>query len=116
MSYEKQTWATGDTVTAEKLNHMEDGIDGAGGGGAFFVTVDMQTMALNKTWNEIFTAAAGGSLVFFKIVSIEESTVTLYPITQVGLSADGYDVVVAGDVRMVFETNSADGYPVFMEN
>lgn len=26
MAYTKQTWATGDTITAEKLNHMEDGI------------------------------------------------------------------------------------------
>ena len=26
MAYEKQTWQTGDTITAEKLNHMEDGI------------------------------------------------------------------------------------------
>ena len=30
MSYTKQTWNTGDTITAEKLNHMEDGI-GSGG-------------------------------------------------------------------------------------
>lgn len=30
MSYTKQTWATGDIITAEKLNHMEDGIAGAG--------------------------------------------------------------------------------------
>lgn len=29
MSYTKQTWATGDTITAAKLNHMEDGIAGA---------------------------------------------------------------------------------------
>lgn len=26
MSYTKQTWVTGDTITATKLNHMEDGI------------------------------------------------------------------------------------------
>lgn len=26
MSYEKQTWVTGDVITADKLNHMEDGI------------------------------------------------------------------------------------------
>lgn len=26
MAYTKQTWATGDTITAQKLNHMEDGI------------------------------------------------------------------------------------------
>lgn len=29
MAYEKQTWECGDTITAEKLNHMEDGIEGA---------------------------------------------------------------------------------------
>lgn len=29
MSYTKQTWQTGDTITAEKLNHIEDGIDDA---------------------------------------------------------------------------------------
>lgn len=27
--YEKQTWNTGDIITEEKLNHMEDGIAGA---------------------------------------------------------------------------------------
>lgn len=34
MSYEKQTWSNGDTITAEKLNYMENGISGGGGGGA----------------------------------------------------------------------------------
>lgn len=29
MSYTEQTWANGDIITAEKLNHMEDGIAGA---------------------------------------------------------------------------------------
>lgn len=27
MSYEKQTWTTGDIITAEKLNHIENGIE-----------------------------------------------------------------------------------------
>ena len=26
MSYTKQTWANGDLITADKLNHMEDGV------------------------------------------------------------------------------------------
>lgn len=30
MSYEKQTWQTGDIITAEKLNHIEDGIEKTG--------------------------------------------------------------------------------------
>ena len=33
MAYEKQEWKCGDVVTAEKLNHMEDGIAEASGGG-----------------------------------------------------------------------------------
>ena len=31
MAYEKQTWQNGDTITAEKLNHMEDGIENSSG-------------------------------------------------------------------------------------
>lgn len=27
MTYVKQTWQTGDVITAEKLNHMENGIE-----------------------------------------------------------------------------------------
>lgn len=27
MAYEKQTWNTGDVITAEKLNHIETGIE-----------------------------------------------------------------------------------------
>ena len=30
MAYEKQTWVTGEVITKEKLNHMEDGIADAG--------------------------------------------------------------------------------------
>lgn len=29
MSYEKQTWQTGDVITADKMNYMEDGIEDA---------------------------------------------------------------------------------------
>lgn len=40
MAYTKQTWATGDTVTATKLNHMEDGIaDGGGSTASIFAHV-----------------------------------------------------------------------------
>jgi len=32
MAYEKQTWANGDVITAEKLNHIEDGIENGDNG------------------------------------------------------------------------------------
>ena len=34
MSYEKQTWNTGDIITAEKLNHIENGISESSSGGS----------------------------------------------------------------------------------
>lgn len=40
MSYTKNTWATGDTITAAKLNNIEDGIANAGGYDLVFVTTE----------------------------------------------------------------------------
>lgn len=34
MAYAKQTWNNGDVITADKLNHMEDGIAEGGSGGS----------------------------------------------------------------------------------
>lgn len=34
MAYEKQTWTCGEVITADKLNHMEDGIASASEGGS----------------------------------------------------------------------------------
>lgn len=45
MSYTKQTWATGDTITAQKLNHMEDGIGGA-------VPLTPDTLIVTFTFNK----------------------------------------------------------------
>lgn len=58
MSYDKNTWATGDTITAQKLNHMEDGISGAGGVLVAIAIYDEQTdiTTLDKTWQQIHDA------------------------------------------------------------
>ena len=59
MAYTKQTWETGDVITAEKLNHMEDGIGGTSGAGGILiihVTYDNTGTFLDKTWQEIFDA------------------------------------------------------------
>ena len=53
MTYVKQTWQTGDTITAEKLNHIEQGIEDAGGG-------DVPSPA-SVTPSPLGTAAAGTS-------------------------------------------------------
>ena len=67
MAYEKQTWECGDVITADKMNHMEDGIANAGGGDtdAFVINVSRDTdkpwiFVSDKTYNEIDTAYGEG--------------------------------------------------------
>lgn len=48
MAYEKQTWTTGEVITQEKLNHMEDGIANAGGD-AGYECVETKTELFNET-------------------------------------------------------------------
>lgn len=48
MAYEKQTWECGDVISAEKMNHMEDGIADAGGGDAGYECSEKPTEIINE--------------------------------------------------------------------
>ena len=71
MSYTPNTWTTGDTITATKLNNIEQGIANAGGGGAMIVTStydgDTDKWVLDKTAQEIYDAFMGGTPVYIKV-------------------------------------------------
>ena len=62
MAYTPTAWATGDTVTATKLNKIENGI--ANAGSALIVTDTNGT--LDKTFAEIYDALADGVVCFIK--------------------------------------------------
>lgn len=50
MAYEKQTWVCGETITADKLNHMEDGIaEASGGGTAGYECTEERTLLTEET-------------------------------------------------------------------
>ena len=57
MAYEKQNWECGQVITADKLNHMEDGIANAGG------DCDCGYVCYH-----------GGDTIFSETVTLEEST------------------------------------------
>lgn len=71
MSYSPTNWQTGDTVTAEKLNHMETGIDNAAN--AFIVTLTPTALdysgTMDKTVAEIDAAYQAGKEIIFRIYS-----------------------------------------------
>ena len=71
MAYEKHTWECGETVTAELLNHMENGIEEAssgGGGSVYIVNASFgddcdEQIVLDKTFTEIRSATLSGKNV-----------------------------------------------------
>lgn len=104
MSYTPNTWATGDTITAVKLNNMEQGI--ANAGGALFVAEEEGT--LDKTWNEIWTAAQSMPVI---VTYATETEIDHMYVTAVNNNEPGAYVVMTSDGGY-YETNSANGYPV----
>ena len=109
MSYTPTTWVNGDTITAQKLNKMEQGI-AEGGGGAFMVTDDAGT--LDQTWQDIWDAAEVGPV----IIAIVSETEIVHDIVTTVLSDTSdpndpyYGVNTSGGIR--YSTTSSSGYPV----
>lgn len=120
MAYEKQTWECGETITAEKLNHIEDGIaDASSGGGGTSeplivkaTRIDTKTRRLyfDATPSDVLDAIEHNRQVFFQVdnsadinawalMYFNPSTVvfrgTIDPLattlSDIMLKADGYD-------------------------
>ena len=66
MSYTKYTWVTGEVITADKLNHMEDGIAGGGGITVYKIAYDQETYAayVEVTDTELIEKAKSGLVLF----------------------------------------------------
>lgn len=71
MGYTPTVWQTGDIVTSEKLNKIENGI--ADAVGVLVVTMSGDSMTTDKTWQEIYDAlAARKEVVLVMSVDTEE--------------------------------------------
>lgn len=68
MSYTPTTWTTGDTITATKLNKMEQGIAGAGGALICNTTYNNNNAAytLDTTAGDIYDALLAGKPVYIR--------------------------------------------------
>lgn len=71
MSYTPTNWQTGDTITAEKLNNMEDGIEKASN--PFIVTLTPTALdysgTMDKTVGEINAAYEAGKDILFRVLT-----------------------------------------------
>lgn len=104
MSYTPTTWATGDTITAQKMNKLENGVANAGGfGGAVgcvVTTANFPTgVAANVGWIEIFKKT-GDTYQYISIFAsgtdaiIVPSNCTVYASVPV-VSLEGYHVFLS---------------------
>ena len=119
MSYTPKTWECGETITADALNHIEQGIADSGGGGAEPLIVNIvdhpeQTkMIFDKTWNEIKTAYANGQNVVLR--SVDFSSYDEFYVAIININKSKYDdpayTVQTIDYNYVCAT--ADGYPYY---
>lgn len=106
MAYTPKTWECGETITADALNHIEQGIASSGGGTEPLV-VHTNGVALDHTWQEIFDA--------YPNVALDESNAGFFlkmSITEVRGSNGAYSVYVD---EASYSTNSEDGYPRYDE-
>lgn len=102
MAYQKQTWVTGETITEQKLNHMEDGI--ANTILIVGITEDGTKEILDKTWQQIYDAS------YAVVVKHLENEKDYKLIPDVFVDTEmGYVVTVGEDP---YVTDSPDGYPV----
>jgi ribonuclease BN (tRNA processing enzyme) len=61
MAYTPTTWANGDTITAEKLNKLEQGVANVS---ILVVELTLSTGTADHTFAEIFEALRAGTLVY----------------------------------------------------
>lgn len=125
MAYTPKTWQCGETITADGLNNIEDGIQEAlecCGGGTIVFTVtreevpcplDPSNTALQYTyshsWQELYDALGQGKLVLNPYVDSGENGVDIV----MGAYIDGlgtYVVHTFSDVNFAFSNASSKTY------
>ena len=118
MSYEKQTWQSGDTITATKLNHIEDGI--ANGDGSMVIEMTFDRSAQNYTstvlYSDVVDAYKSGTSILVHVPrQLDYSqlevwmTITGYRPKDLDMGQDGdmweFDTSFAGLVQNFFDSN-----------
>ena len=100
MSYTPTEWASGDIVTSEKLNKLEQGV--AGGGVLVVGATGEDEIALDKTWKQIYDAD-------FAVIVIEDDGKYYHQISDI--YEDDGNYIVRTPSSMTFIANSENGYP-----
>lgn len=114
MSYTPTQWSTGDTITAEKLNKLENGIANSGGSLIVNITQD-DGLVMDKTFGDIWDAFTGGSTIRFQYI---DGGVGYSLVYLSGIVSDSPDYIIrlyyiesTTAETIVFAANTPNDYP-----
>ena len=99
MSYTPTTWVTGDTITATKLNKMEQGIADAGGGYDFVITgewdgYDWTNLSLESgSYSALATAIQNGTIIKGIFVASANGGTYVYHLSAYSLNLEDEPLV-----------------------
>lgn len=99
MSYNKHTWETKEVITAEKMNHMEDGI-AINATGPFFIDLNELDYAVDENGDET-------SYLEYELNDLEQYFNTGFLIIPIGRSSHafvlewGYDIIPETEISIV---------------
>ena len=102
MTYDKYTWQTGEVITAEKLNHMEDGIANAGGFECIDTSEILFDTTINATENTIYEQYTG-AMVDYDFTARFGNDFNTYPTLTVTFDGVEYEAT--------FYSGFYHGYP-----
>lgn len=118
MAYTPKTWQCGETIMADDLNHMEQGIAQGGSGGALIVTATSReatteecsdggtVMEFSHTWQQMHDAIAAGKQVYLRAIVTEGADSFERYNAVLGCYSGGneYSIVTAGSARLPIRT------------
>lgn len=112
MPYTPTEWKTGDIVSSERMNKIENELaNSSGGGGVFIVTSDSE-YRLDKTYQEIYNALIGGKNVLIADNTFYQSPgYSYYTVGDFGFNGDNFYYVQTQNKRYTCQTPS--DYPIF---
>ena len=104
MSYTPTEWKTGDIVSSQRLNKLEEGVRDA----YEVMVINNNDSTLDKTWQEIYDAIGAGKLCV--VLQTFEETIRSIGIV-VSVSSSGNEYVVNTSSDETFNASSSIGYP-----
>ena len=113
MAYEKTTWQTGDTITAEKLNNIEQGISDNETAivQPLVVTATEPDYIGDKTWQEIYTALIAKKPVYLYIA--DSTPLGTYEPLYTAFYVEDDAAYYVNGVSHIGQCESTSGYPNF---